>query len=176
MAALAAVVGAIGSIVGTLGAVQQAQSQAEMADYQAAELKRVASEEKAAGALKAAEQRNAAKRVVSKANAISAGSGAPAAPGDTLIGLGGGFQDIYEEGLRLASEERFSGDARARGTTEQSKMKAFEADATRKQIPGMVAGGVLNTIGGIASAMPSMSAKYGGGGYKPNTAGSSWYY
>lgn len=127
------------------------------------------------GALKAAQTRKAAERVVSKANAVSAGSGLPAAPGDTLVGLGGGFQDLYDEGWRLSDEERFTGNAAERGTLEQAKMKGFEADATRSQIPLMWAGGIASTIGGLASAMPSISARYSGGGYKA-PGQSSWYY
>jgi hypothetical protein len=134
-------------------------------------LERVAAEEKAAGTLKAAQQRDAGKRVFSKANAISAGSGAPSAPGDTLNMA---FYDIFDESWRLGNETRFTYDAASRGTGEKSKMATFEADATRKQIPGMVAGGFMTAMGGLGSAFSSFRG--GASGYQAPGAANKWNY
>lgn len=160
------------------------------ADFQAMQLDRGASEERAAGQIAAREKRADMERVISTQRARAASSGAG---GISTTGVLDIIGDTVERGEYLAGIETYSGETRARGKLDQAAAARAQGEAARAraiaaaygiELEGEAArkkaysGAEVSLMQGKAAKKAGKNAMWGSileGGGKALTAGKNYY-
>lgn len=151
IAAAAASIG--GSIVSGLGQMQAGKAAKVGADFQAAQMRQQAGQERAASQRVAIEKRREATIAQSRAQAVAAASGGGATD-KTVLDLTGG---LAQQGEYNALSALFEGEESARGMELGATSAQMQGKQAKKA--GMI-GGMTTIASGIGSAGLSLADKY----------------
>lgn len=157
MAALAPAIPIISAIAGVAGTVMSATAarnegiaQQQQADYQAAQMKIQAGQERAAAQRKALSALHEKDLVQSKAQANAAGSGAGALDPSVVDIMG----DLEQQGQYNANVATYEGEDRGRNLESGAALKIYEGKQAK-------AAGNTKAIGALISGGSSLLSKYG---------------
>lgn len=128
LAFIAPYVAAGGTALQAIGQIQSGNAAAKAANYQAAEMRKNAGQERATAQRAAAEEHRRERIIQSNLIARSAGSGAGASD-PTVIDLSG---DIAEEGLYRANTALFTGEERARSLETGARLQQYEGKQKKR--------------------------------------------
>lgn len=157
---MAAIIGAIGTVVSAAGTIASGQAQKEADDFQAEQLDRKAQEEKAASQRQANDENTKTQLVLSRQQALAAGSGLdPTDP--TILQLSG---ETARQGAYNTATVAYGGDQRAAGYRDQANASRFTGQSA-------LTGSYFGAAGTLLSGASSFATKYGEGGF--NGGGSS---
>jgi hypothetical protein len=167
VAAIAAtVIGTVGTIVSANDAASAARAEGrsakEVGDWQAAQLRQQAGQERAAAQRRAIEERRRGTLAVSKARAAAAASGGGAAD-PTVLKI---YGDLAAEGEQNALTALWEGEEAAKGLEAQAAGAQYEgasADyASRMTSKAYRRAGYIGAVGNLLSGGSDFYSKYGG--------------